>query len=325
MQRVGLSVTLCLCCVVGLARSEAHAQAGQWPVKPVRLIVASPQGSGDDFIARIIAPKLHEVLGQPWVVDNRGGAGGLAGQMLALKAPADGYTFLLAGGSMAGAKYANAHATYDLLRDFTPVSLIETSAFVLVVHPGVPAQNLKQYIALVRSQPPESMTFGTTGPGQIPYWSARLFNDMAGIKAREIPYRGTNEIAIEVMTNRISYFFAPSSLAAIHRDKLRALGVTTPTRSPAFPDVPTIAEAALPGYELPAWRSIMGPRGISRDIVASLNAATARVLSTPDVRRQFQLGGSEPSPSTPAELAKRYAEWIERFGKIAKQAGLKPQ
>jgi tripartite-type tricarboxylate transporter receptor subunit TctC len=257
------------------------------------------------------------------IVDNRVGAGGLIGQTAVLKSPPDGYTFLLAGGSMAGARYANAQVTYDVLRDFTPVSLVETSPFVMVIHPTVPVKNLKEYVALARSQPGK-MTYGSAGPGQIPYWSAVLFNDMARIKAVEVAYKEIPAIAFDVMAGRIDYFFAPSSVAAGNKEKLRALGVTTETRSPAFPDVPAIAEA-VPGYQMPAWRSIMGPAGVSREIVASLNAAIARVLAMPDVRDKLQVAGSQPSPSTPEELSKKYADWIERFGKIAKQAGLKPQ
>jgi tripartite-type tricarboxylate transporter receptor subunit TctC len=313
-----------LCFLLAVIVTPAHAQRGAWPEKPVRLIVASPVGSGDDVITRIIAPKLSELLGQQFLVDNRPGAAGLIGQTAAMKSPPDGHTFLLAGGSMAGARYANAQATYDVLRDFTPVSLVETSPFVMVVHPGVPANGLRDYIKLARSHR-GNMHFATLGPGQIPYWSAVLFNRMAAIEATEVRYSTIAFIEADVITGRMDYFFAPASTYAKHKGKIRALGVTTPTRSSAFPDLPTIAEAAVPGYEMPAWRSIMGPAGIHRDVVARLNAAIARTLGMPDVRKQLLFNGSEPAPSTPEELASRYAEWIERFGKIAKQVGLKPQ
>jgi tripartite-type tricarboxylate transporter receptor subunit TctC len=324
MKRVSVSAVFGICWLLGSALPAAHAQSGAWPTKPVRLIVASSPGSGDDFVARVIQPKLAELLGQPFVIDNRPAAGGLIGQTAALKSPPDGYTYLLAGGSMAGARYANAQATYDVLRDFTPVSLVETSPFIMVIHPGVAAKNLEEYIALARSRPGK-MTFGTAGPGQMPYWSAVLFNDMARIKSIEARYSGIPAIAVDVMAARIDYFFAPSNIAADNKGKLRALAVTTGTRSPAFPEVPTIAEAGLPGYDMPAWRSIMGPAGIRRDIVASLNAAIARTLAMPDVRERLQFVGSQPAPTTPEALSRRYADWIGRFGKIAKQAGLEPQ
>jgi tripartite-type tricarboxylate transporter receptor subunit TctC len=241
-----------------------------------------------------------------------------------LKSLADGYTWLLAGGSMAGARYVNAAVTYDVLRDFTPVSLIETSQFVMVVHPSVPVRNAKEYVALARSQPGK-MTFGTIGAGQIPYWSAILFNNMAGIKAVEVAYKGNGEAMTDMMAGRIDYYFMPSVAAVANKAKLRPLAVTSMTRSPALPEVPTMAEAALPGYDMPAWRSIMGPAGVRRDIVVSLNAAIGRALEMQDVREKMLGAGSEAAPSSPEEVSKRYADWIDRFGKIAKQAGLQPQ
>lgn len=323
MKRVLPGVVFGLCFLLGSTLPAAHAQTGKWPEKPVRLIVASPPGSGDDFTARLITPKFSELLGQQFIVDNRTGAGGLIGQMAALKSPPDGYTFLLAGGSMAGARYANLQATYDVLRDFTPVSLVETAAFIMVIHPSVPARDLKEYIMLARAQPGR-MTYGSLGAGQIPYWSAILFNHMARIRAVEVAYKAIGETMNDVMAGRIDYFFAPFAIVAGNRAKLRAIGVTSATRSPAFPDVPAIGES-VPGYELPAWRSIMGPAGVNKDIVAALNTTIARTLAMPDVRERFRAVGSETAPTTPDQLAKRYADWIERFGKMAKLAGLKPQ
>jgi tripartite-type tricarboxylate transporter receptor subunit TctC len=290
----------------------------------VRIVVAGAPGGGDDFVCRLLAPRLSELLRQQVIVENRPGAAGMIGQTLVMKSPSDGYTWLLAGGSMAGARYVNAAVTYDVLRDFTPVSLVETSQMILVVHPSVPARNAKEYIALARSQPGK-MTYGVAGAGQIPYWSAILFNNMAGIKAVEVSYKVFPEATTDVIAGRIDYAF-PSTIAAVtHKGRLRPLAVTSLTRSAVFPDVPTMSEAALPGYDMPAWRSIMGPAGVRPDIVASLNAALARAVESPDVREKMLNVGSETATSTPAELSKRYADWIERFGKIAKHAGLKPQ
>jgi tripartite-type tricarboxylate transporter receptor subunit TctC len=290
----------------------------------VRIVVATAPGSGDDFVTRLIAPKVSELLRQQFIVENRPGAGGMIGQTHVAKSTADGYTWLLAGGSMAGARYVNAAVTYDVLRDFTPVSLVETSQFVMVVHPSVPVRNAKEYVALARSQPGK-MTFGTIGAGQIPYWSAILFNNMAGIKALEVAYKGGAEALTDMMAGRIDYYFIPSVAAVAHKAKLRPLAVTSMKRSAALPEVPTMSEAALPGYDMPAWRSIMGPAGVRRDIVVSLNGAIARALEMPDVREKMLTAGSEAAPSSPEAVSKRYADWIERFGKIAKQAGLQPQ
>ena len=302
-----------------------HAQTTKWPDKPVRIVVAAPSGSGDDVIARIIAPKLGELLAQQVVIENRPGAAGLIGQTFVLKSPADGYTMLFAGGSMAGARYVNANINYDVLRDFTPVSHVVTTQFVMLVHPTVPARNLKEYIALARSQPGR-MSYGVSGAGQIPYWSAVLFNSMAQIKAVEISYKlGGPAALVDVMAGRLDYYFPAAPVAVAHKGRLRALGVTGVARSAMFPEVPTIAEAALPGYEMTGWAGIMGPAGIRREIVDSLNAAIGHALTAPDMRDRMQGIGAEPIPSTPEAVARKYADWVERFGKIAKQAGIHPQ
>lgn len=318
------SVRSLVALALAAALPAAHAQTGKWPEKAVRIVAASAPGGGDDFVGRLIAPKLSEVLGQQFIVENRPGAGGSIGQSSVAKSSPDGYTWLLAGGSMAGARYVNAAVTYDVLHDFTPVSLLETSQFVMLVHPSVPVRSAKEFIALARSQPGK-MTYATIGAGQIPYWSVLLFNTMAGIKAVDVPYKGVGAALVDLMAGRVDYFFTSMAAATANKAKLRALAVTSTTRSPALPDVPTMAEAALPGYDMPAWRSIMGPANVPRDIVVSLNAAIGRTLAMPDVREKLLNAGSTAAPSSPEELSKRYADWIERFGKIAKQAGIKPQ
>ena len=300
----------------------AHAQTGKWPEKPVRIIIAAAPGGGDDFITRLIAPKLGELLGQQFIAENRVGVGGMIGQTYAQKSPPDGYTWLLAGGSMAGARLVNANVTYDVLRDFTPVSLLETSQFFMIVHPSVPAKNLKEYVALARGRP-GNMTFATLG-GQMPYWNAILFNSMARLKAVEIPYKSGSDATIDVIGGRVDYYFAPSATFVANKARLRALGVTGGSRSALFPDVPTIGEA-VPGYDLPAWRSIMGPAGVRRDIVDSLNGAIHRALAMPDVREKMLANAMEPAPTTPEALRKRYAEWVKLFTKVAQEVGLKPQ
>src|SRR3989441_11858410 len=204
----------------------AASAADPYPVKPVRVVVAAAAGGGDDFAARQVAAKLSELLGRQFFVENRAGAGGMIGQTLVAKSPPDGYTLLLAGGSMAGARYVNANVGYDLLRDFTPVSLIETSPFVLVVNPALPARSVSEFIALGRSRPGK-MTFGTLGAGQIPYWSVVLFNSMAGIEALEIQYKSPADAIVDIITGRLDYFFAPVISAVGNREKLRALAVTT--------------------------------------------------------------------------------------------------
>ncbi len=310
--------------IVGILALWSCLAFGQaYPSKPVHVIVPAGAGGGDDFAARLMANKMGEMLGQQFVIENRPGAGGSIGQTLVAKAAPDGYTLLLAGGSMAGARFANASVTYDLQRDFTPISLIEVSPFALIVAKTVPANNVRELIALAKGKPGR-MTFATLGAGQIPYWSAMLFNSSAGIDVVEIPYKGAAEAALDVVTGRVDYHFTPVVVAQTHKDKVRVLAVTSITRSELFPEVPAMAEAGLPGYEMPSWRSFMGPAGMSRDVVNTLNATMVRALASPDVREKFIKGGSVPMSSTPEELRKRYEHWTGIFGKIAKDANLKP-
>lgn len=324
-SRYRISPWLCALTLMCSAFSGVRVVVAQpYPSKPVRIIVATGGGSGDDTLTRLIAPKLSESLGQQFVVENRPGAGGVIGQTLAAGAPPDGYTLLYAGGSMAGSRFVNAAFKLDVLRDFSPVSLLQTGKYVLVVHPNVPARNLKEYIALARSSPGK-MTYATTGAGQAPYWDAVLFNSMAGIKAVEIPYKASSEGLVDVIAGRVDYFFSGSAAAVANKARLRLLGVTSATRSSTFPDVPTIAEAALPGYDMPSWGSLVGPGGMRAEIANSLNAAVVRALNAPDVRERVLATGNEPASSSPDELARRFADWVERYGRIAKLVGIKPQ
>jgi tripartite-type tricarboxylate transporter receptor subunit TctC len=309
--------------VVIAAPGMSFAQ-GAYPAKPVRVIVASGAGSGDDFTTRLVAARVSELLGQQFIVENRPGAGGMIGQTAVAKAAPDGYTLLLAGGSMAGSHYVNANMGYDLMRDFTPVSLLEVVPWGFVCNAALPAKTVREFIAHARAQPGK-LTYGTIGVGQIPYWAVKMFNRMAGIDALEVVYKGTAEAMIDVMAGRLDYFFPPIPAAQTSRDKLRILAVTSRARSDALPEVPTVAEDALPGYEMPAWRSIMGPAGMPKNVVDTLNRAIAQSLAAPDVRDRLIKSGSVPTSSTPEELRQRYADWMRIFGQIARDVGLKPQ
>jgi tripartite-type tricarboxylate transporter receptor subunit TctC len=308
-----------------LALCAASAMAADpYPAKPVRIIVAAGAGGGDDFVARQVAAQLSGLLGQQFIVENRPGAGGMIGQTFVARSAPDGYTLLLAGGSMAGARYVNANVSYDLLRDFTPISLVETSPFVLVINPALPARSVAEFIAYARSRHGK-MTYGTLGAGQIPYWSAVLFNRTAGIDAVEVPYKTPNEAHTDVMTGRIDYYFSAVVAVVGSREKLRALAVTTRVRSEMLPDVPTMAEAGMPAYNMPAWRSIMGPAGMNREIVEILGRAIARSLGNEDLRERLLKAGSVPAASSPEDLRARYEEWMAIFGRLAKEAGIRPQ
>src|SRR5687767_8819364 len=249
----------------------AVVAAQSYPTKPIRWIVATGPGGGDDFTARLLGTKLADILGQPVVVENRPGAGGMIGQTSVAKSAPDGYTILLAGGSMAGARYVNANVTYDLAKDFTPISLIEASPFALIVNPNLPVKNVQEFIALAKSQPGK-LNYGTLGAGQIPFWAALLFNSMTGIRAQEIQYKSPAEATTDVMTGRIDYWFSPMAAAVAAKEKVRILGVTTPARVPQMAELPTVGEG-LARFQMPAWRSMMGPAGLSVDVVQAMNRA----------------------------------------------------
>lgn len=224
---------------------------------------------------------------------------------------------------MADAHYVNANMGYELQRDFTPISLIETVPWSFVAGPTLPASNVQEFIALARAQPGR-LNCGTISAGQIPYWSARLFNSMAGIDAVEAVYKSIPDALIDVIAGRLDYCFPALVNAVTSKDKLRVLAVTSRARSTMLPDVPTLMESGLPDCEMPAWRSIMGPAGMRAETVEILNRAMVRALASADLREKLASTGSVPTSSTPEELRKRYADWSALFGRIAKTDGLKP-
>jgi tripartite-type tricarboxylate transporter receptor subunit TctC len=307
-----------------LAAFSLSVHAQPYPSKPVKIVVATGAGTVDDLPARIVAEKLTQILGQAFFVENRPGAGGSIGQTLVMKSPPDGYTLLLAGGSMAGARYANANVTYDLLKDFTPISQLLTSEFALAVSPNLPVRDVKELIAHAKKNPGK-VTHGSIGAGQMPYWNLMLFNSLAGLDVVQVPYKASPEVITDMMAGRVDYYITGLASFLPVKDKVRILAVTTRERSQTAPEIPTLAEAALPGYDMPSWSSIMGPAGMQREHVAVLNKAIGQALAMPDVRDRFQKAGITPAPSTPEELSRRYEYWMGVFGKIAKDVGLKPQ
>ena len=313
-----------LLAVLAASFSVFSFSADPYPTKAVKIVVATGAGTVDDLPARIVADKLSQLLGQQFFVENRPGAGGSIGQTFVMKSAPDGYTLLLAGGSMAGARYANAQVIYDVLRDFTPVSLLLTSEFALAANPALPVRDVKELIAYARKNPGK-VTYGTIGAGQMPYWNLMLFNSLTGINVVEVPYKATPEVLTDIVAGRVDYYITGLASMLPLKDKLRILAVTTRNRSQAAPEVPTMAEAALPGYDMPSWSGIMGPAKMQPEHVAILNKAIAQALAMPDVRDRFSKAGISPAPSTPEELRQRYEHWIEVFGKIAKDVGLKPQ
>jgi tripartite-type tricarboxylate transporter receptor subunit TctC len=318
-----LSAFAIMLCATSL---EHVAVAQPYPSKPVRLIVSSAAGGGDDFFGRAVAQELTKILGQQFIVDNRPGAGGALGQDFVAKSPPDGYTLLLGGGSMTGAQFVKANLPFNVLRDFAPVSLVANLQSCLLVHPAVPARNTKEFIALAKSRPGK-LNFGSGGVGQTAYFAAVYLNSMAKIDTVHVPFKSFSEVVVDVMSGQIEYFFGPTPVAVTQTNagKLRALGVTGAKRSPVLPDIPTIAEAAIPGYELYTWLSILAPAKTPRPLIDKLNSAVSQSMALPEMRERITKAGAEPLSSTPEELAKRMADGVEKYGHIAKLAGLKPE
>ena len=319
------------CCAVSLllmlsAAVSNGAATGNYPAKPVRFITGSGAGGSDDFHARLMAQKFTEVFGQQFIVDNRPGAGGLLGQMAVVNATPDGHTILLTGRSLTAAPFLNANVTFDPVRSFAPAAQIATYQFVLVVHPAVRANTVSDFIALARTQPGK-VSYAAGQGGLMPYVAATIFRGMAKIDMLLIPYKTPAQTYNDLLSGQVDCYFAPlaSGLPHIRAGKLRALGVTGAARSTALPDIPTIAEAAVPGYEAASWLFIAAPARTPRDVINILNEATARILVLPDVQERLRNVGSEPAPASPAEIAKRVADATAQFGRIAKELGIKPQ
>jgi tripartite-type tricarboxylate transporter receptor subunit TctC len=302
------------------------AAESAYPAKPVRFITTSAPGGNDDFHARLMAESFTEIFRQQFVVDNRPGAGGLIGQMAAVNAVSDGYTIILAGRSLTAATFLNASVTFDPARSFAPVSQIVTYQFVLVVHPAVGVNNVSELIALARERPGK-ISYAAAQGGLMPYIAAIIFTGMTKVDMLHVPYKAVGQVYVDLLSGQVHSYFASlvSALPHVKSGRLRALGVTGGARSAVLPNIPTIAEAGVAGYEAASWLFIAAPARTPHHIIETLNAATARVLALPDVRDRLLAVGSEPAPSSQAEIAKRIADASEQFGRIAKQLGIKPQ
>jgi tripartite-type tricarboxylate transporter receptor subunit TctC len=302
------------------------ASAGQsYPSKPVRFIVPGSAGTSDDFHARVVAPKLTELLGQQFIVEPRPGAGGLIAQTIVVNAPPDGYTILLTGRSITAARFLNANMKFDPQRALSPAALLLTYSFVLVVNPALNATSVNEYIALARQQPGK-ISVADTG-GSMPTVAATIFGSMAKVDIFPVAYKSGSQIPVDLIAGRVDSYFAPITTYVPHisAGKLRALGVTGPKRSAALPNVPTIAEAGVPGYEAASWIFIAAPAGTPRTVIEKLNSAVMRTIAMPDVRESLMKVGSEPATSTVEDLTKRIADATAQFGRIAKELGIKPQ
>ena len=303
---------------------ESHAD---YPVKPIRIIVPSAPGSGPDIMARAIGQKLNESLGQPIVVDDKPGAGGIIGSEAAAKSAPDGYTLIMANaGSHAVNASLYAKLPYDPVKDFAPITLVAVAPNILIVHPTLPARTAKDLIALARTRPGE-LTFGSGGNGSTAHLSGELFRTMAGINVVHIPFKGSPAAVIGVIAGQIVMAFPniPPALPHVRSGKLKALAVTTAKRSAALPDLPTIAESGLPGYEATAWFGVLAPAGTSSAIIAKLNSAIVKSVHVREMRERLSAEGAEAVGNTPEQFAQIIKTDIAKWAKVVKASGAKPE
>ena len=298
--------------------------AGTYPVRPVRFVVPFPPGGGGDIVARAVGERLAERLGQQVVIDNRGGASTIIGAELGARAPNDGYTVMLAPNTtMAVLPSLRRDLPYDPVKDFQPITLLTTSPYLLVIHPALPAANVKELIALAKAKPGR-IDYATPGRGTSNHLAAEMFRVMSGADFTHVPFKGTAQAYTSVMGGHVSMMFSSTAsvLPHVRAGRLRALGISTAKRNPAVPDIPTIAEAGVPGYHAASWAGIVAPRGTPRAIVDRLNAELAAVLRENDLRQRLAAQGYDPEPSTPQAFADYIRSELDRYGKLVKAAGI---
>ena len=304
------------------AGAGAQPGAVSYPTKPIHIVVTFTTGGAPDILARLIGERLQAAWGQPVIVDNKPGAGGNTGADSVAKAPPDGYTIVVGTvgtHSINGALYKK--MPYDMVRDFTPVSLLATTPNLLVVHNGVPAKTIKELIELGKKE--GKMTFASSGAGTSIHVSGELFKTMTGLDMTHIPYKGRASALPDLLGGRVTMMFdnMPSSLPLVREGKLRGLAVTSLKRSAAAPDIPTIAESGLPGFDAVSWFALFAPPGVPRPIVDKLSAEVHRILHSPDVSKKLSENGLDPIGSTPEELASYQRAEITKWAKVVKDSG----
>jgi tripartite-type tricarboxylate transporter receptor subunit TctC len=308
------------------AASTAIAPAyAQYPSRAVRIVVPTSSGAGADLVARLIAAQLSERYGQQFVVENRAGAGTLIGTELVAKAQPDGHVLLMAPPAFAINPALLPKVPYDPVRDFAPIIYAGSSPLVLVVHPSLPTKSVRELIAVAKARPGE-IVFASSGTGSITHMSAELFLYMAGIRMLHVPYKGPAPGVIDLIAGRAQMMItsAPITLPQVRGGRLRALGVSGVRRTPAAPDIPTIAEAGVPGYESHAWYAVLAPAGTPREIISRLNTDIVSILRTETVRDRLATDGIEVVASSPEELAAYIRAETAKWGKVVKAAGIQP-
>lgn len=319
MHRIILRWLLSALC----AAAAAPASAQQYPAKPVRIIVPFAAGGGSDFVARLTGQKLGEALGQQVIVDNRPGGGANIGIELAMRAAPDGYTLLQITPSYTINPTVRP-VKFDALADYTPIILEGKGPLVVLAHPSLPARNARQLIALAKAKPGE-IIYGTAGQGTIIHLATELFAHTAGVKMTHVPYKGGAPALVDLMAGQIQLVWSPPQTGLPHArsGRLRAIGMTSAERSKAEPEIPTLAESGLPGYEATNWHGLIGPKGLPRPIVDRLNAEVRKIIAHREMEKTLQANGIDPAGGTPEQLHDYLRRELEQWRKVITSAGIK--
>ena len=310
------------CILLSLTTGASWAQS--YPSKSVRLLIGFSAGGGADVVARGLAPRLTEQLGQQVIVDNRPGANGMIAAELASKAPPDGYTLLVAPGNYVFGQAMDTKQSLDMTTAFAPVSLLAETPLLAAVHPSMPIRNIKQLIAVAKAQP-DKLSYASGGIGGAGHLGVELFTSLTQVKMVHVPYKGTGAAIADLIGGQVPLCFCtlPSVFSHVKGGRLRALAVTTAKRAPSAPDIPTIAESGVPGYEMSQWYGLLAPAGMPAPIMDRLNAEVAKALQHPDVRTRFAAEGAEPVSSSPQEFAKFYKAEIAKWTAVVQKAGIR--
>jgi tripartite-type tricarboxylate transporter receptor subunit TctC len=307
-----------------LPASSLYAQELPYPTKPIRIIVGQAPGGATDIVARLVASKMQDTLGQNAIVENRTGAAGSIGAATVAKSPPDGYTLLAVSSSYSINPSLYASLPFDPQKDLAPVSLLAEAPFLLVVHPSVPSKSVKELIAFAKAQP-GVLTYGSGGQGSSGHLAGALFEMGAKVKLSHVPYKGAGQALVDVVSGQITFMFASvlSSAPLIKQGRIRVLGVTSTKRSPALPQVPTIAEAGVPGYATTTWYGLLAPAATRPAVIDRLAAAANKAVMSPDLRERMLSDGAEPIGSSPAVFQKHIATEMAKWRKVVQAAGVK--
>jgi tripartite-type tricarboxylate transporter receptor subunit TctC len=315
----------CLTAALLAAGNTAAQTAQNFPSRALRMVIHFPPGGPTDFVGRAMGQRLSEIWRQQILVENRPGAGGVIGVENVLRSPPDGYTILFGtGGSLALAPALNPKLPYDVFRDLAPVSLLVINPQILVVHPSLPVRSVQDLIKLAKAKPGQ-INYGSVGPGSPQHMGMELLKWMAGVNLTHIPYKGTAPAMTDLMSGQITAMFnsMPSVLPHIATGRMRGIAVGSAKRSPAVPDIPTVAESGVKGFQYTTWYAFMAHAGVPKDIIARINAETVRVLNEPEIAKRFSSQGAEPAPTTPEGLGRFMREEYENWVKVIKTANIR--